>query len=164
MGTRVKTLIQTRQLTTISQRRSTMTKRSMTKQRKRKSNKGAFDSEEDYKRFAEKRNAATKKCRRKISEERKLLREEMELLRVEGGRLGDLYWRNKAEDLKKELNEMDDQLTEKISRIAFLEREMQEYRRNVNLGTDGTATLYYPTTTEDVAETSTAVIIDFSRL
>ena len=87
-----------------------MTKRSMSKQRKRKSNKGAFDSEEDYKRFAEKRNAATKKCRRKIAEERKLLREEnaglreeMELLRVEGGRLGDLYWKNKAEELRKEL-------------------------------------------------------------
>ena len=59
---------------------------------------------------------------------------------------------------------MDDQLTEKISRIAFLEREMQEYRRNVNLGTDSTATLYYPTTTEDVAETSTAVIIDIAQI
>ena len=57
---------------------------------------------------------------------------------------------------------MDDQLTEKISRIAFLEREMQEYRRNVNLGTTNTATLYYPTTTEDVA--STAVIIDIAQI
>merc|ERR1712210_7204 len=90
------------------------------------------------------------------------LREEMELLRVEGGRLGDLYWKNKAEELRKELKEMDDQLTEKISRIAFLEREMQEYRRNVNLGTTNTATLYYPTTTEDVA--STAVIIDIAQI
>ena len=65
------------------------------KQRKRKSNKAAFDNEEDYKRFAEKRNAATKKCRQKEREERKILREEnallrreLVLLRVEGG-LGD---------------------------------------------------------------------------
>ena len=87
-----------------------MAKRSTNnKQRKRKSNKAAFDNEEDYKRFAEKRNAATKKCRQKEREERKILREEnallrreLVLLRVEGG-LGDLYWRNKAEELRMEL-------------------------------------------------------------
>lgn len=81
----------------------------MSKQRKRKSNKDAFESEEEYKRFAEKRNAATKRCRAKGNAERKFLKEEnarlkeeIELLRVEGG-LGDLYWRNKAEELRKEL-------------------------------------------------------------
>ena len=88
-----------------------MAERSVNKQRKRKrkSNKEAFDSEEDYKRFAQKRNAATKRCRQKGNEERKRLREEnarlkeeLELLRVEEG-LGGLYWRNKAEELKKEL-------------------------------------------------------------
>merc|ERR1711879_466631 len=63
----------------------------------------------EYKRFAEKRNAATKRCRAKGNAERKFLkeenarlREEIELLRVEGG-LGDLYWRDKAEELRKEL-------------------------------------------------------------
>ena len=43
-----------------------MTKRSLSKQRKRKSNKDAFETEEEYKRFAEKRNAATKRCRQGI--------------------------------------------------------------------------------------------------
>ena len=43
-----------------------MTKRSLSKQRKRKSNKDAFESEAEYKRFAEKRNAATKRCRQGI--------------------------------------------------------------------------------------------------
>ena len=44
---------------------------------------------------------------------------------------------------------MDDQLTEKISRIAFLEREMQEYRQqSVNLDT---ATLYYASSDETAA-------------
>ena len=45
--------------------------------------------------------------------------------------------------------ELDDQLTEKISRIAFLEREMQEYRQqSVNLDT---ATLYYASSSDETA-------------
>merc|ERR1711879_1053526 len=93
----------------------------------------------EYKRFAEKRNAATKRCRAKgnsyrkfLKEENARLREEIELLRVEGG-LGDLYWRNKAEELRKELKEMDNQLTKKTSRISCLEKELEDYKQNDNL-------------------------------
>ena len=93
-----------------------MAKRSIiSKTRKRKSNKEAFDSEEAYKRFAAKRNAATKRCRQRGNAERKVLREEnarlreeLELLRVErglgvggGGEVS--YWRNKSEEMRKEL-------------------------------------------------------------
>merc|ERR1712037_34510 len=145
-----------------------MTKRAMSKQRKRKSNKDSFESEEEYKRFAEKRNAATKRCRAKGNAERKFLkeenarlREEIELLRVEGG-LGDLYWRNKAEELRKELKERDNQLTEKISRIAFLEKEMQDYKQSGNSdASSGTATLYY---TSEVNESSNVVAIDIAEI
>ena len=51
-------------------------------------------------------------------------------------------------------SEADDQLTEKISRIAFLEKEMQEYKQSVNLDTN-TATLYYPSEDPDASATIT---------
>merc|ERR1712038_610068 len=165
MGTQENTLTHTRSLTG---KISAMTKRSMSKQRKRKSNKDAFESEAEYKRFAEKRNAATKRCRAKGNAERKFLKEEnarlkeeIELLRVEGG-LGDLYWRNKAEELRKELKEMDNQLTEKTSRIACLEKEVQDCKNSDNnLEATNTATLYY---TSEVSESSNVVSIDIAEI
>lgn len=62
-------------------------------------------------------------------------------------------------------SEVEDQLTEKISRIAFLEGEMREHRQSVYLCPSNTATLYYPTeTTEEVVETSTSVTIDIAQI
>ena len=58
------------------------------------------------------------------------------------------------------LSEVDDQLTEKISRIAFLEKEMQEYKQSINLDTN-IATLYY---LSEVSENSTTVTIDNAEI
>ena len=57
-------------------------------------------------------------------------------------------------------SEVDDQLTEKISRIAFLEKEMQEYKQSINLDTN-IATLYY---LSEVSEASTTVTIDNAEI
>ena len=45
--------------------------------------------------------------RKFLKEENARLKEEIELLRVEGG-LGDLYWRNKAEELLQKISAMSD--------------------------------------------------------
>ena len=59
------------------------------------------------------------------------------------------------------LKERDNQLTEKISRIAFLE-EMQDYKQSGNSdGSSGTATLYY---TSEVNESSNVVAIDIAEI
>ena len=101
---------------------------------------------------------------------------------MEGG-LGDLYWRNKAEELRKELKgqiqfddqvvvnafmryylsptEMDNQLTEKTSRIACLEKEIEDYKNSDTLEATNTATLYY---TSEVSESSNVVSIDIAEI
>ena len=60
------------------------------------------------------------------------------------------------------LKERDNQLTEKISRIAFLEKEMQDYKQSGNSdASSGTATLYY---TSEVNESSNVVAIDIAEI
>merc|ERR1719411_212132 len=61
--------------------------------RKRKSAMKDFSTEEEYKKFAKSRNAATKRCRQKKEEELKILRDENPALREENARL-----RHKSEE------------------------------------------------------------------
>merc|ERR1719367_1833739 len=142
----------------------------MNKRRQRKSNKEHFASDAEYKEFARKRNEATRKCRQKMAHERKFYqeaflraKEELDLLRQGGA--ADLYWRDRVEELQSRLKERDDELAEKISRIAFLEREQREYREAAaNLLGAAVTTLHYPAADGDgrnaVPEAVATVIVD----
>ena len=57
--------------------------------------------------------------------------------------------------------EMDNQLTEKTSRIACLEKEVQDYKSSDNLEATNTTTLYY---TSEVSESSNVVSIDIAEI
>ena len=60
------------------------------------------------------------------------------------------------------LKERDNQLTEKISIIAFLEKEMQDNKQSGNPdASSSTATLYY---TSEVNESSNVVAIDIAEI
>ena len=58
--------------------------------------------------------------------------------------------------------EMDNQLTEKTSRIACLEKEIEDCKNSDNLEVTNTATLYY---TSEVSESSSNVVsIDIAEI
>merc|ERR1719471_2415816 len=89
--------------------------------RKRKSAMKDFSTEEEYKKFAKSRNAATKRCRQK-KEELKILREENPALREENARL-----RHKSEEALAENAALK-------GRLAEMERELEEALARLKLG------------------------------
>jgi len=90
--------------------------------RKRKSAMKDFSTEEEYKKFAKSRNAATKRCRQKKEEELKILREENPALREENARL-----RHKSEEALAENAALK-------GRLAEMERELEEALARLKLG------------------------------
>merc|ERR1719210_2485754 len=90
--------------------------------RKRKSAMKDFSTEEEYKKFAKSRNAATKRCRQKKEEELKILREENPALREENARL-----RHKSEEALPENAALK-------GRLAEMERELEEALARLKLG------------------------------
>jgi len=110
-------------------------KKSAASPRKRKSAMKDFQTQEEYKRFAKSRNAATKRCRQKKEEELKILREENPALREENARL-----RLVVDTLK--LNGSDSATTKIVmaenaalkGRVADLERELEEALCKLKLG------------------------------
>merc|ERR1719219_335617 len=97
-------------------------KKSATSPRKRKSAMKDFQTQEEYKRFAKSRNAATKRCRQKKEEELKILREENPALREENARL-----RHKSEEALAENAALK-------GRLAEMERELEEALARLKLG------------------------------
>jgi len=113
-------------------------KKSATTPRKRKSAMKDFQTQEEYKRFAKSRNAATKRCRQKKEEELKILREENPALREENARL-----RKVIDTLEKRKLKGSDSAATKIvmaenvalkGRVADLERELEEALCKLKLG------------------------------
>merc|ERR1719415_348011 len=90
--------------------------------RKRESAMKDFSTEEEYKKFAKSRNAATKRCRQKKEEELKILRDENPALREENARL-----RHKSEEALAENAALK-------GRLAEMERELEEALARLKLG------------------------------